>query len=87
MELKTIEQIDHELDILDAKIGIFNQYYETCANQKLHYSEMCETLRGVINQHRNDYNSLEQEKKHLCEEQSKVSQLSNVTSTVSQLNQ
>lgn len=76
MELNTIEQINHELDILDAKQGILNLYYQDAANQRLHFEELCESLRGVMNQNRNDYNSLEQRKKELCEEQSKGSHLS-----------
>lgn len=65
--MKTIEQIDHELEILDAKQGILRLYYEDAANQRLHYEELCESLRGSINQNRNDFNELEQEKKAIIE--------------------
>lgn len=62
-----MEEINRELDYIDnRKFGI-KQFYDHCCNQKAHYCELVDALKGVIARYTNDYNELKQEKKAITE--------------------
>lgn len=76
-----IKEIDIKLDAIDSRLGTLNQWYESSANKKLHESELCDTLRSVINQVRDDRNELELEKKRLCDINQTALKLNSVNSS------